>query len=169
MLVPSILALVLIGELGSSVAPEPATPRDEFEPIAIAAVELPVPIVEPPPPIVVESIVEPIEIVEPPPIEAPPTRCIADRRCRAMRISGISVGVLGLAAIGTGVGLVLAPDRVLVATPAYVTSTRPPGLVTLTLGVGVTLTAVLVLVASRSGSRDREGRHARLDGLGLHF
>lgn len=164
MLVPSILALVLIGELGSSVAPEPATPRDEFEPIAIAAVELPVPIVEPPPPIV-----EPIEIVEPPPIEAPPTRCIADRRCRAMRISGISVGVLGLAAIGTGVGLVLAPDRVLAATPAYVTSTRPPGLVTLTLGVGVTLTAVLVLVASRSSSRDREGRHARLDGLGLHF
>ena len=164
MLVPSILALVLIGELGSSVAPEPATPRDEFEPIAIAAVELPVPIVEPPPPIV-----EPIEIVEPPPIEAPPTRCIADRRCRAMRISGISVGVLGLAAIGTGVGLVLAPDRVLVDTPAYVTSTRPPGLVTLTLGVGVTLTAVLVLVASRSSSRDREGRRARLDGLGLHF
>ena len=164
MLVPSILALVLIGELGSSVAPEPATPRDEFEPIAIAAVELPVPIVEP-----TRPIVEPIEIVEPPPIEAPPTRCIADRRCRAMRISGISVGVLGLAAIGTGVGLVLAPDRVLAATPAYVTSTRPPGLVTLTLGVGVTLTAVLVLVASRSGSRDREGRHARLDGLGLHF
>jgi len=166
-LVPSILALVLIGELGSSVAPEPATPRDEFEPIAIAAVELPVPIVEPPPPIVVESIVEPI--VEPAIVEAPPTRCIADRRCRAMRISGISVGVLGLAAIGTGVGLVLAPDRVLAATPAYVTSTRPPGLVTLTLGVGVTLTAVLVLVASRSSSRDREGRHARLDGLGLHF
>ena len=125
------------------------------------------PIVEPPPPIVVESIVE--SIVEPAIVEAPPTRCIADRRCRAMRISGISVGVLGLAAIGTGVGLVLAPDRVLAATPAYVTSTRPPGLVTLTLGVGVTLTAVLVLVASRSSSRDREGRHARLDGLGLHF
>lgn len=167
MLVPSILALVLIGELGSSVAPEPATPRDEFEPIAIAAVELPVPIVEPTRPIVVESIVE--SIVEPAIVEAPPTRCIADRRCRAMRISGISVGVLGLAAIGTGVGLVLAPDRVLVDTPAYVTSTRPPGLVTLTLGVGVTLTAVLVLVASRSSSRDREGRRARLDGLGLHF
>lgn len=156
---PLIVALAWTSSLA-----EPPVRSDEFEPVPIHAVELV--IVEPPPaPVIVEPV-----IVEPVIIEPAPTRCIADRRCRGMRIAGISVGVLGLAAVGSGIGLITQPDHVIADMPAFVTSTRPPGLVVLTLGVGVTLTAALVLVASRSATRARApARRAQLDGLGLRF
>ncbi len=131
-------------------AEPPERAADAFEPVSITAVERPVdPVVLP------EPEPEPeLEIVEAPAIGEPePIPCMADRRCRAMRLSGIAVGVLGLAAVGTGIGLVARPDQVLVDSPAFVTSTHPPGLVVLTLGIGVTLTAVLVLVASRQTRR----------------
>jgi hypothetical protein len=147
-------------------------PRDEFEPVPITAVERPVA----PPPAVEPGVAPPIPAPPPPVIiqpaasPQPPARCMADRRCRGMRIAGIAVGVVGLAAVGTGVGLVARNDRVVEDAPAFVTSTRPPGLVTLTIGVGVTLTAVLVLVASRSATRaPGSARSARLDRLGLRF
>lgn len=159
-------ALTCVGLLLGSpaLAEPPAVPRDEFDPVPITAVERPVaPVVEP----VVEPVPEPI-VIQPAPMIVEPLRCMAERRCRGMRIAGIAVGVVGLAAVGTGIGLVARNDRVIPETPAFVTSTRPPGLVALTIGVGVTLTAVLVLVASRSATR-ASARAARLDRFGLRF
>lgn len=150
----------------ASLLAEPPVRSDEFEPVPIHAVELeraplPAPVPEPTP----APIVEPAPIVDP-----EPTRCITDPRCRGMRSAGIGLGVLGLAAVGTGLGLITQTDRVIPDAPAFVTSTRPPGLVVLTLGVGVTLTAALVLVASRSATRaPAPTRRARLEGLALRF
>jgi hypothetical protein len=160
--------LTCVGLLFGSpaLAEPPARPRDHFDPVPITAVERPV---EPLPAPAVEPVPEPIVILPAPLVPEPPVRCVADRRCRGMRIAGITIGLIGLAAVGTGVGLVTRKDRVIAETPAFVTSTRPPGLVSLTIGVGVTLTAVLVLVASRSATRAPSSRAARLDRFGLRF
>jgi hypothetical protein len=160
------LSLLTVALACTSLLAEPPVRSDEFEPVPIHAVELP------PAPLPAPVIAEPpVPIFEPVPVVEPaPARCIADRRCRGMRIAGISVGVLGLAAVGTGLGLITRDDRVIPETPAFVTSTRPPGLVVLTLGVGVTLTAALVLIASRSATRAKgPARRAQLEGLGLRF
>lgn len=162
-----LVRLIAALSCASLLAEPPPLPRDEFEPVPITAVERPV---APPPPVVEPPIPAPPVIIQPATSPEPPARCMADRRCRGMRIAGIAVGVVGLAAVGTGVGLVARNDRVIEEAPAFVTSTRPPGLVTLTIGVGVTLTAVLVLVASRSAARaPASARTARLDRLGLRF
>jgi hypothetical protein len=149
--------------LGSPVQPEPPLPRDEFAPVEILAVEGPIE-AEPTP----VEVAEPIVIAPEQPDAAPVTkvRCMADPRCRGMRITGVVVGTLGLAAAGTGIGLIVRTDRVLPDTPAFVTSTRPAGQVSLVIGVGVTVAAVLILVASRSATKSR-ARAARLEGLGL--
>ncbi|MFV8753463.1 hypothetical protein ACNOYE_23170 [Nannocystaceae bacterium ST9] len=168
MLARSIAALTCASlTIASPVLAEP--PRDEFEPVTITPVERPTEpappfvVVEPPPPLVVADSPAPSPPAEPP-------SCLADRRCRGMRIAGVVVGVVGLAAVGTGIGLVARPDQVIPETPAFVTSTRPPGLVALTIGVGVTLTAVLVLVASRSATRgSARAQRVRLDAAGLRF
>jgi hypothetical protein len=147
----SIVAFAYAGSLaGTPAFAEPPMPRDEFEPVEITAVERPVEAVPAP---VLELEPSPTPIVHEPAPPPPPSRCMQDRRCRGMRIAGIAVGIVGLAAVGTGIGLIARDDRVLADSPAFVSSTRPPGLVTLTIGVGVSLTAVLVLVASRSASR----------------
>jgi hypothetical protein len=163
-----LVRLIAALSCASLLAEPPPMPRDEFEPVPITAAERPV--APAPPPVVEPPVVEPPVIIQPAVSPEPPARCMADRRCRGMRIAGSVVGVVGLAAIGTGVGLVARNDRVIADAPAFVTSTRPPGLVTLTIGVGVTLTAVLVLVASRSATRaPAAARTARLDRLGLRF
>jgi hypothetical protein len=87
-----------------------------------------------------------------------------------MSAAGIVVGILGVAAVGTGIGLVVKRDEVIPESPTFVTSTRPAGTVTLTIGVGITLTAVLMLVAAHKGYKKR-GDQARVAPLanGLRF
>jgi hypothetical protein len=101
----------------------------------------------------------------PEPLAVAPTRdrlgCAGKPACRRMTIAGIVVGTLGLAAVGTGIGLLVTPDEVIPERPTFVTSTRPAGLVTLTLGAGVTLTAVLMLIAAHKGYKQR-GEQARV-------
>lgn len=162
-------ALVWVGLL----APPDAPPRasDAVEPVPIVGAALPV-APEPTPTPEPASLPEPVPTTEPP--AAPPAspsdrRCLATRRCAGMRIGGGLVGGLGLAAVATGIGLLVQPDEVIPERPAFVTSTRPAGLATLTLGVGVTLTAVLILVASRSAERATGRQALRLDAQGLHF
>jgi hypothetical protein len=103
------------------------------------------------------------------PIPAPLVRdrlgCDGKQTCRRMTVAGIVVGSLGLAALGTGIGLVVKPDEIVPERPTFVTSTRPAGLVTLTLGAGVTLTAVLMLIAAHKGYKQRgdQARAIRFD------
>jgi hypothetical protein len=163
-------ALTCVGLLlGSPVQAEPPSvplPHDEFDPVSITAVERSVE------PVPAPAVVDPVPAPAPMIVELPdqPVRCVADRRCRGMRIAAAVLGGVGLAAVGTGIGLIARKDRVLPDSPAFVTSTQPAGLVVTTIGVGVTLTAVLVLVASRSATRaPAPVRAARFEPLGLRF
>jgi hypothetical protein len=159
-------ALVWVGLLAPPT--EPPRASDAIDPVTVVGAELPrAPAVEPEPVPQPAPAPEPLALVT---AAAPERRCLASRRCAGMRIGGGLVGGLGLAAVGTGIGLLVRPDEVIPERPAFVTSTHPAGLATLTLGVGVTLTAVLILVASRSTERRVAGRQAlRLDPAGLHF
>ena len=72
-----------------------------------------------------------------------------------MTVTGIVLGSLGVAGVVTGATLLSLPDTVDPEHPIFVTSTRQPGLLTLTLSAAVTLTAALMLVAAR-----KTGHHA---------
>ncbi|HLT40811.1 MAG TPA: hypothetical protein VK034_31255 [Enhygromyxa sp.] len=172
--------------LAASLVIGPA-PVDAVEPTPLPDVDAPAdgevePEVEPEP----EPEVEPEPEPEPVPApsltdseqeEALPTAVVSDKLgcdgskpCRRMTVAGIVIGTLGLAAVGTGIGLLVKRDEVLPAAPTYVTSTRPAGLVALTIGAGVSLTAVLMLVAAHRGYKQR-GAQARVAPLinGLRF
>ncbi|NVB36251.1 hypothetical protein G6O69_00305 [Pseudenhygromyxa sp. WMMC2535] len=91
--------------------------------------------------------------------------------CRSMTIAGISVGALAISAVGVGVALLSLPDELVAARPAFVTSTRPAGMVTTTIGAAVTVTAVLMIVAAhqRSGRGAAQARRIELSPAGLRF
>jgi hypothetical protein len=154
-----------------------AEPEPEPEPGGEAEPE---PEVEPEPEPEVEPEPEP-EPEPPPPGEDPgflahsstqgqlpaPTKrdrlgCDGSKPCRRMTIAGIVVGSLGLVGVGTGIGLLLNDDQVIPESPIHVTSTHPPGLVTLTISAGVTLTSVLMLIAAHRGYKERGLSQARV-------
>ena len=87
-----------------------------------------------------------------------------------MTVTGIVLGSLGVAGVVTGATLLSLPDTVDPEHPIFVTSTRQPGLLTLTLSAAVTLTAALMLVAARR-ARLPPGAAARiqLSPRGLRF
>ncbi len=116
-----------------------------------------------------------VEEPESAPLAAPVVRdrlgCNGNKSCRKMSVAGIVVGTIGLAAVGTGIGLVVKRDEVIPESPTYVTSTHPAGTVTLTIGAGVTLTAVLMLIAAHRGYKQRRDEARRVEPLanGLRF
>jgi hypothetical protein len=136
-------------------------PEERVEPVEIEPE--PEPVIEPLPP----SVVAP---VEPAPIVRDRLGCDGSKSCRRMTVVGIVVGTLGLAAVGTGIGLLVKRDEVIPESPIFVTSTRPAGVVTVTLGAGVSLTAVLMLVAAHRGYKQQD-QQARVEliGNGLRF
>ena len=144
-------------------APEPAEAEPAPAPEPVEAEPAPAP--EPMPE-------QPVSSSEAPP-PAPRDRlgCAGSKPCRRMSIAGIMVGTIGLTAVGAGIGLLLTPDKVLPEAPAFVMSTRPAGLVSLTVGAGVALTAVLMLVASHRGYKQRDDQARRLEftATGLRF
>lgn len=143
------------------------TPGVEPEPEPEPEVE-PEPEPEPPPPTIEPD--EEAEQAAPPPVVRDRLGCDGSKSCRRMTVAGIVVGTLGLAAVGTGIGLRVKKDEVMPESPAFVTSTHPAGVVALTIGAGVTLTAVLMLVAAHRGykKRDQQARIAPAPG-GLRF
>ena len=153
--------------VGSETVPETTVePESEPEPAPEPEVTTPAaPEPEPPPPT--------IEQAEPEPAPAVRDRlgCKGSKACTKMSIAGIVVGTFGLAAVGTGIGLVVKRDEVIPESPTYVTSTRPAGTVTLTIGAGITLTAVLMLVAAHKGYKKRGDQARRVAPLpnGLRF
>ncbi len=89
--------------------------------------------------------------------------CRGSRSCVRLAASGIGFGSVALGAIVAGAVLYLRPDEVIADEPAYVESTRPPGVVLMTIGTGVAMSSALLLVAAYRGSRERaRGRAASL-------
>jgi hypothetical protein len=82
--------------------------------------------------------------------------CEHSKSCRQLTITGTVLGSLGLAAVASGIGLLVKPDEVIEDEPAFVTSTHPPGLIATTLGTGVVITSVLMLIAAHRGARQRD-------------
>lgn len=147
----------------------PAEPEPEPEQAVEAEPDPEARAAEPPAPTISEA---PEVSVPPPTVERDRLGCDGSPSCQRMTVVGIVVGTLGLAAVGTGVGLLVKEDEVIPESPTFITSTRPAGVVTVTLGAGVTLTAVLMLVASHRGYKQRKA-HAHIapapNGLGLRF
>jgi hypothetical protein len=129
--------------VGPTTTPEPA-------PAPASTAPAPAPAAQPPAPTAVTP--------EPAPTSPPPgpvaTNCWERRsQCRSLSITGIVAGSLGLAAIGTGVGLMVRPDEPIPDRPAFQKSTRPVGVVSLGMGIGVVVTAALMIIAGRRAHR----------------
>lgn len=82
---------------------------------------------------------------------APSSKSCFRRRgqCRQLSILGIVFGTVGLASIGTGIGLMQKPNEAIADDPAYEISYEPPGVVAIGMGVGVLVTGVLMIIAGQ--------------------
>ncbi|EDM75281.1 hypothetical protein PPSIR1_41284 [Plesiocystis pacifica SIR-1] len=99
----------------------------------------------------------------PTPIEFDALGCAAPS-CRRKTIAGITLGLVALGGVGAGAALIVRDDRPLEALPAYVTSTRSSGIITVTVSAAVTVTAALMLAAAHQGRRrHRENQRAQLE------
>lgn len=160
------------------VAPAEVAPADvapaEVAPAEPEPVEPHVQPAEPPAPAVA---IAPTEATTPAPEPAPARRdrlgCDGSKSCRRMSIAGIVVGSLGLIGVGVGAGLLAKPDEVVAELPIFVTSTHPPGLVSVTICSGLVLTSVLMVVAAHKGYKQRGlarvRPHMSGSGVGLQF
>jgi hypothetical protein len=186
-------ALSCVLALSLALGPAPELPDVDDEPAASepAAVEPAVSEpaaseVEPPAPEVAPAPVQP-----PPPTLEPATAsevvpastrdrlgCRGSKSCKRMSVAGIVVGSLGLVGVGVGIGLLVNPDKVDPDMPINITSTHPPGLVSVTICSGFVLTSVLMLVAAHKGyykdaqpSPKRKRGRAQLlpGGVGVQF
>jgi hypothetical protein len=125
---PAAAAPQIIDPAGFLTTPPPPEPEPERSPPAPLVAPATLPVVAP----------------------TPPGSCWERRsQCRSLSITGIVAGALGLAAIGTGVGLALQPDEPIPDMPAYLESTRPVGAVALGMGIGVVVTSMLMILAGR--------------------
>lgn len=75
------------------------------------------------------------------------------KECRAISIAGIVLTTLGVAAIGTGAGLLAKPNQSIPGEPAFERAYRPAGGVAITAGAVVTLGGILMLVSGRLRAR----------------
>ncbi len=88
---------------------------------------------------------------DPSPGPLPPTGTCwhTQSQCRSLSITGVVTGALGLAGVGTGIGLLLRPDEPMADMPAFQHSTKPPGVVILGMGIGVVVTGALMILAGQ--------------------
>gem|GEM_PF-3818017 len=87
---------------------------------------------------------------------AGPAACGSGKHaCRNLMIAGLVLGTLGLAAVGTGAGLVATPNKAIPGEPAYEISYEPPGVVLMGMGIGMLGTAILMLIAGRKRTHAR--------------
>ena len=153
------------------VAPAEAAPA-EAAPAEAAPAEPHVEPAEPPAPAVASGSA-PGLAPEPAPARRDRLGCDGSKSCRRMSIAGIVVGSLGLIGVGVGAGLLAKPDEVVAELPIFVTSTHPPGLVSVTICSGLVLTSVLMLVAAHKGYKQRGlarvRPHMSGSGVGLRF
>ena len=78
-----------------------------------------------------------------------PLGCLGDRTCQQLTIAGTSIGTVSLAALGSGVALLVRPNQTIPEEPAYTLSFHPAGWVLTTLGTGLLASAVMLVIAGR--------------------
>ena len=77
----------------------------------------------------------------------------AAKECRAISIAGIVLTTLGVAAIGTGIGLTVRPNESIAGEPAFERSYAPAGAATIGAGAVVAIGGILMLVSGRIRAR----------------
>lgn len=104
--------------------------------------------------------------------DAPLQRCFPEHgRCWRLNVAGIVTAGLGVAALGTGIGFMQAPQYADVEEPIYNRSLRPPGVVMVALGAVTTVTGILMIVAGHAshGKPKRQTARVRLVPGGLRW
>ena len=86
-------------------------------------------------------------------------------------MAGIVTAGLGVAALGTGIGLMQAPEYADPDEPIYNRSLRPPGVVMVAVGAVTTVTGVLMIVAGHAshGKAKRQSARVQLIPGGLRW
>lgn len=76
-----------------------------------------------------------------------PARCLPARgRCWKLSVAGIALASVGVAALGTGIGFMQAPQYPVPEEPIYNRSLRPPGVAMVTVGAVSLVTGAAMIV-----------------------
>jgi hypothetical protein len=101
-----------------------------------------------------------------------PQRCFPEHGlCWRLNVAGIVAGSVGVAALGTGVGFMQAPQFPVPDEPIYNRSLRPPGVVMIAIGAITTVTGVIMIVAGHAshGKPKRQMARVRIVAGGLRW
>jgi hypothetical protein len=80
-----------------------------------------------------------------------PARCFAERgRCWRLGVTGIVAASVGVSAIGTGIGFMLAPQYAVPDEPTFNRSLRPAGVAMVAVGAVHAVAGVLLVVAGHA-------------------
>ena len=93
----------------------------------------------------------------------PQKACFPERgRCWRLNVAGIAAASVGVAALGTGIGFMQAPQFPVPDEPIYNRSLRPPGVVMVAVGAITAVTGVLMIVAGHATHRRPRSETARV-------
>jgi hypothetical protein len=95
--------------------------------------------------------------------DAPQQRCLPERgRCWRLNVAGIVLASVGVAALGTGVGFMQAPEFPVPEEPIYNRSLRSPGVVMVGIGAVTVVTGVMLVVAGHASHGKPKRQTARV-------
>lgn len=95
--------------------------------------------------------------------DAPQERCFPERgRCWRLNVAGIALASAGVAALGTGIGFMQAPELPVPDEPIYNFSLRSPGVVMVGVGAVTVVTGVMLVVAGHASHGKPKRQTARV-------
>jgi hypothetical protein len=95
--------------------------------------------------------------------DGPQQRCFPEHgRCWRLNIAGIAIASVGVAALGTGIGFMQAPEFPVPDEPIYNRSLRSPGVVMVGIGAVTVVTGVMLVVAGHASHGKPKRQTARV-------